>query len=283
MRERAVDAADGEVRVGVSVSVAREMLGRGKASEFVGSADEGRDEGADLGGIFAESTSVDDGIVGIGVDGGVWEEIPLHTDGASFGGTDATELVGVVGIDGRTEGHGVRKDGASAQTHGQAALEVGGKQKRQVAIALKLVDDRRGLQGTGADEQTALGGSGDAPGAEMVLVHRVAQPEVLRAIEVPEVHLGPDHEELANLLFERHVREGALGPAGSGGIGGGSSVGNVVAICVTGTKPGGRQSESEAGEEQERNKQGQQFPHDKNHSIPGGQRHNGGRKNATRR
>ena len=59
----------------------------------------------------------------------------------------------------------------------------------------------------------------------MVLLHLVAQFEILRAVEIHELDLGPDHEELADFFFERHVAESGVSPESAAGIVGGGSGG----------------------------------------------------------
>ncbi len=260
-RAAGIDARERQMGVGAGVSMAGKMLGRGHAASGVATANEGRDQLADLGGIFAKRARVDDGIVGIGVDVGVGIEVPMDSDGAGLGGGDASELVGVVGAAGGSDGHGVRKAGAALEAHGQAALEVGGKQQRQRTIGLQLVGKRGSVERTFLHQQATFDRRGDAEGAEVIGQHLVAQADVVGAFGVHELDPGPDHEELADLFLQRHPVQGAFGPAGACGV----EVGGLFGRSRT--------RRGQPGQYQKNKDKPQSNAHLENHSTYNGKRH----------
>ncbi len=58
------------------------MFGGGHHPAFMRALDVGRDQIADLFGIFSEGACVDDGIGGIGIHIGIGKKIPVNADGA---------------------------------------------------------------------------------------------------------------------------------------------------------------------------------------------------------
>ncbi len=212
------DAGEGKMGISIGIAVPWEMLGGGHAVPIMDSVDEGRDQFADFARVFSEGAGIDNGIAGIGVHVGIGIEIPVHADGARLGGGDASELIGVPEVAGGAKRHGMRKAGAAVESHRQAALKVGGKQQRQLAIALQLVGEHRRVQRTPLEQQAAIDVRGDAEGAEVVLFHLIAQHQVVRAAEVHEIDLGPDHEQLADFFLQRHLVKRLLSPVRTGWI-----------------------------------------------------------------
>jgi hypothetical protein len=94
----------------------------------------GRDQIADLLGIFSEGARVDDGIGGVRVHVGVGEKIPVNADGTRLFGGDAAEGFGVFCFAVAAESHGVRKYGGAHQAHGDAAFKIGREQQRQLRL-----------------------------------------------------------------------------------------------------------------------------------------------------
>src|ERR1700686_1318358 len=99
-------AGDSQMRVGRCVSVPREMFHRGQHSSLVRALYVGRNQIADLFGIFSEGASIDDGIGRIRVHVGVREEIPVNTDGSRFMAGDEAESLGVFDVAIGSERHG---------------------------------------------------------------------------------------------------------------------------------------------------------------------------------
>ena len=138
------------MRVGRSVAVSRKVLHRGQHSGFVRSLNVGRDQIADLFGIFSEGTRVDDGIGGIRVHVRVREKIPVHADGSGFLTSDEAESLGVFDIAIGAKGHRVRKVGGPQQAHGEAALKISREQQRQLRFPLQTVQQFGDFIGLGA-------------------------------------------------------------------------------------------------------------------------------------
>ena len=142
------------------------------------------------------------------------------------------------------------EDGASVKAHGKTALEIGGEEQGEFAVSLKLVGEGGGIERTALEEEAAIHGRGDAEGSEVVALHGVAELEVVRAIDVEELDPCPDHDELADFVFDGHLAEGAVCPVDSGGIIGGGSGGDLIDGGSGVGRPGW-----DDGEENEENQQ----------------------------
>ncbi len=150
------DLGDAEVGIGRGIAMAGEMLGRRHHSAGARSPNIRGDEISDLLGILSERTGVDNGVGWIGVYVGVGKEIPVHPDGARLLGGNAAEGLGVLLFPSRAEGHGVRKRGCTAKTHGHTTLKIGGEEQRQFGILLQAVEQFGSLIGLTAVEKWRL-------------------------------------------------------------------------------------------------------------------------------
>ncbi len=175
------------MRINVGIAVAGKVFGGRQHSVLVRALDVGRGHLADEGRVLTEGSRVDYGIGGIGVDIGVGEPVPLHSDGARFHGGDAPGLAGIVEIVGSAEGHGMRESGDFVQTHAQASLEIGSEDERKLRVFLQLVGDHRGFERLVLVEEAVFVLDGEAEAAKMIFAHGIAQAEVLTAVHIEEL------------------------------------------------------------------------------------------------
>ena len=239
------------MRIDSRVAVAGEMLCRGEHGAGVRAFDVGGYIIGDLRGIFAKRAYVDDGIGGVGIHVGVWEEIPLHTDGARLQSSDASHFFRVFWITGSAKGHRVRKYGSAIQAHGNTALEIGGDDERELRLFLQAVQQVCRFEGLVLEKYRAIGGYGHAEGSDVILADVLAKLKPERVGIVHELHFGPDHEELADFFFGGHAAQVFFRPAAAVAIqmnwaGGLEALRGAVASGCAGWR------EQERGERQQR-------------------------------
>ena len=179
---------------------------------LVRSLDVGRHQIADLLGIFSERSRVDDGIGGIRVHVGIRKEIPVHADGSRFLRRNASEVLRVFELAVGAEGHGVRKVRAPHQPRRNPALKIRRKQQRQLRVLLQPVQQFGRLVRLAAQQERAIHVHRHGKRTHVILLHVLAQLQVLRTLHVEKAGAAPDHEDLANFLFDRQLAQRLLRP-----------------------------------------------------------------------
>src|SRR6201986_1121020 len=101
-----------------------EMLGRGKHSARMSSANIGRDHFSDLLRVFAKRACIDDRVCRIGIHIGNRKEIPMDTDRARLLTRDLAKGLRVLDFSRRAKSHGGRKNGGSVQVSRQTAFKI---------------------------------------------------------------------------------------------------------------------------------------------------------------
>src|SRR6266849_1262016 len=128
------------MRVGRGVSMPGEMLGRGQHAGRTRAANVCADQFANLLGILAERTCVDDRIFRIGIDVRYRKEIPMDPDCARPEASDSSKAFCVVRSTGRADRHRIRERGRPMQSVTDSNLELRRAQKRPLGIGLQTVE-----------------------------------------------------------------------------------------------------------------------------------------------
>jgi hypothetical protein len=212
-----VDAGHAEMRIGRRVSVTGEVFDRGQHPALMSALDIGRDQIADLLGIFTERARVDDGIGRVRIHVGVREKIPVNPDGACFERGDVAEILGVFDFAISPESHGVRENRGSLQAHRNPAFKIGGEQQRQLRIALQAVEKLGSFVGFAAQKKWTVHMDRHGERADVILLHGLAQLQVFRIFHVKKAGAAPDHEYLSDFLFQGQFVQSLLGPFVAGG------------------------------------------------------------------
>src|SRR3981081_211123 len=90
-RSVAGDLSEAEMRIGSSVAVSGKVFGCDQHPALVSASDVCRHKIADLLRVFSEGTRVDDGIRGVRIHVSIGKEIPMHSDGTRFKGSDPSK------------------------------------------------------------------------------------------------------------------------------------------------------------------------------------------------
>ena len=152
----------------------------------------------------------------------------VHAHRACLARGDVGGGVGEPLVAGGTEGHGLGKERGAGDTEADAALEVGGREERQLRQRLQAVQRRGGLErlaerhgavgGVEEDARRGLAATEDDEAADVLFAHQGAD-----AVEL--VAVGPDvgrsdggHEELPDFLVDGHRGEGLRHPTLGGAI-----------------------------------------------------------------
>ncbi len=93
------------------------------------------------------------------------------------------------------------------QTHGHSALKIGGHKQRQTGLFLQTVEQFGGLVWFATIEKRWLPAHRHGECADVIFVHAVQQLEIGAAIGIQEVRPHPDHENLADFLFQRELAQ----------------------------------------------------------------------------
>ena len=176
------------------------------------SLDVGGNQIADLFGIFSKRSRVDDGIRRVRIDIGIGKEIPMYANGARFFRSNAAKVFRVFQFAIPAKRHGMGKDGGSHQSHGHATLKIRGKQKRKLRIALHTIQQLGSFVGLTTQQIRPIDMHCHREGADVILLYRFLQLQILRILLVEKTGAAPDHEYLAHLLFQGQLVEGLLRP-----------------------------------------------------------------------
>ena len=118
-----------------------------------------------------------------------------------FQRSDAAEVLRVFSLAVGPEGHRVRKIRRSHQARRNPALEIGGEQQRQLRFVLQSVQQLCRLVRLAAQKERPVHMNRHGERAHVILLHGIAQLQVLGTLHVEKASPAPDHEDLSDLLF----------------------------------------------------------------------------------
>ncbi len=136
----------------------------------------------------------------------------MNPNRSGFLGRNATEGLGVSDVAVGAEGHRVREVGCPHQSRGDAAFEISREQQRQFRVVLHAVQEFGGLVGFAAKQERTVHVDGHGERAYMIFLHVLAPLQVLGTLDVQEAGATPDHEHLADFLFDGELVERSFGP-----------------------------------------------------------------------
>ena len=136
----------------------------------------------------------------------------MHANGARLLGGDAAKCFGILDLARCTKRHGMRKFGGPVQAHAYAAFEISANYQRQLRILLQTVEQHSRFVGLIAVEKRRVRAHRHSKGANVVLVHRVTELQILRAVHVEKLRPRPNHKKLADLFFGRQLVQSSLRP-----------------------------------------------------------------------
>ena len=189
------------MRVGRGVAVSGKMFHGRQHAGLVRPFDVGCDQIADLLRVFAKRARVDDGIGWVRVDISIGKEIPMDANGPRFLRRDAAKCLGVVSLAIGAKGHRVGKIGRPHEARGDSTLEICGDQQGQLGVVLHPVQQLRRFVGLAAQKKWPIHVHRHGKRTDVVLLHGLAQLQILRALHVEEAGAAPDHEDLTDLFF----------------------------------------------------------------------------------
>src|SRR6266571_5272540 len=142
IESRVVDPNRGQpdVRVGVGIAVAREVLQGGQHAVVLQTTHVRPHQARDGTRILAERANVDDGIKRIVVDVGIGREIHVDADGAALPCGDAADRIRIALVTGRAGGHDHRECRRAHDAHRSAPFEVCRDEQRQLGAPLERVE-----------------------------------------------------------------------------------------------------------------------------------------------
>src|SRR2546422_11616522 len=114
------DHGEADVRIGLCIPMAGEVLERGEHTVLVQAPHVLRDQAGHRAWVLAEGAGIDNRVRGVVVDVGIRGEIDVDADGPALHGCGRADRVGVTGIAGGADRHDVREGGRADDAHAGA-------------------------------------------------------------------------------------------------------------------------------------------------------------------
>ena len=111
-----------------------------------------------------------------------------------------------------SECHGMRKVRRSHQTNGDPALEISCEDQWKLGLLLEAVQEFRRLVGLASQKQWPIDVNSHRERAHVVLLHGIQEVQILGTLDVEKTGAAPDHEELSDLLLNRHLAQSFFRP-----------------------------------------------------------------------
>src|SRR5208283_1011092 len=162
--------------------------------------------------ILAKRTRVDNWVRRIGIDVRIRKEIPLHANRAGLKRSNASELLGVFGLAGCAERHGMRKNRSSVEPHRNSALKISCNNQGQLRILLQPIQQLRCFIRLVLEEERTVGRNRHPERPNVILAYVVAELKPHRIGFVHELHFHPDHEQLPDFFLRRHPAQRLFRP-----------------------------------------------------------------------
>ena len=198
-----VHHGDGKVRVGCGIAVPWEMLCGSQHSIGSRAADVSGHEIAHLVGVAPERARPDDGVRGIGIHVGDGKQIPVHPQGPALLRCNASELLCIFQVPGRSKSHRMREHRRSKEVRRKnPALEVPSDQQRQVRFLLQLIQQRNRLKPAVHIACPPLRRDRHGQRADVIFTNIVTELDVIGTLSMQKFHPHPDHEQLPDLLLD---------------------------------------------------------------------------------
>src|SRR5947207_3387437 len=134
------DHREADVRIGLCIPMAGEVLERGEHTVLVQAPHVRRDQAGHRARVLAEGAGIDNRVRGVVVDVGIRGEIDVDADGPALHGCGRADRVGITGLAGGADRHDVREGGRADDAHAGAPLEVGRYEERQPGPLLQRVE-----------------------------------------------------------------------------------------------------------------------------------------------
>ena len=138
-----LDDGEAEVRVGRGVAVAGKVLGRRDHAAVPDAADVRAGHVRHELHILAERADVDDRIPGVVVDVDDGIEVDGDAERTALFGRQPSGAIGQLGVSRGADRHRARQPRRAGHHVADAALEVGGREEREVGFALQAIQHRR--------------------------------------------------------------------------------------------------------------------------------------------
>src|SRR5436305_556676 len=137
----------------------------------------------------------------------------MHAYSSGLQSGDAAKILRVLQLAIGAEGHCVWETCGSRQSNRDPAFEICGEQQRKLGVTLQPIKKFGSLVRARSQKKRAVHRHAHRERTHVILLHRVAELQVVGTLHIEEAGAAPDHEDLSDLLFESQLAQRLLRPS----------------------------------------------------------------------